>query len=784
MTPPQPISGQQSALSSPKKLLTPIKKMFGHGNPKSVLSITASGDSLNSALYSDLAPPHARFTQNYSSPSIPTQGNLSKAASPRRASNSRRQSASSLDKKTISWSTPTVPPAHKFAVAGANAALQGSPMMSSKKQQRNVPPPQKPQKEQTKKAQKLLVPSTESLRPLQTNTLNASIAKSVEIQPPQSESPPTSKAESSKKESDGETEDEDDDSDASSQFSFVRDIRGGRNTSVKYYKTRVPNAKKPLDPNLQLNTFDVNDLGYEDDMSDYDYENNGLDDDVDDDEIDDEEIDNDFQVNMKYDDMLDENDLRGLSVPGLDDLQPPPLHTPSPRHSPVFNSPSTFPSENTRGRDILGALSISSETPTSSNEQASEDDLLESYLDNAKLRSSDALATPKQLSFPFHNPENVPDGTSSPLINGVTFGSADRFYSRRSGGSRNSGSVENVSSRGTPLLNLGTPKHELGLAISTDPEVRALSPLAKQTPDESEDNTATSIMGLLGKLEQNSENLSSNEKIEARKSIHDIEQLLLNIQGSSDQEVKASNKRELIANMMDTLAKLDEALGGANQKSTKGNPRESVVDMMNTLALLDSQNESQATEKPETVTEASEEPPLVIPQGPKMTPPSVYRHYRSESEDTPSEKVYHLDEDMLDECNQLPEDYDFEANAKNTQTQGLSDFYRSNSYNKKPKKVLPSNTYQTNKIDTPQRTVTFYRSNSKGNSSFSNSGNLSRAGSLYSATSITSEEDSLAETDRFTKKPYTNINIQLDPADISPDSVSRKSFNLEPITES
>ena len=37
---------------------------------------------------------------------------------------------------------------------------------------------------------------------------------------------------------DDDDNDDDDDDDNSSQFSFVHDMKGGRNTSVKYYKTK------------------------------------------------------------------------------------------------------------------------------------------------------------------------------------------------------------------------------------------------------------------------------------------------------------------------------------------------------------------------------------------------------------------------------------------------------------------------------------------------------------------------------------------------------------------
>lgn len=68
------------------------------------------------------------------------------------------------------------------------------------------------------------------------------------------------------------------------QFSFIKDNIGGRNTSVKYYKTINPAKDLPTPPPIN-NTFNEHDLGYEvDEFSDYDYDNNGFDDDDDDDD--------------------------------------------------------------------------------------------------------------------------------------------------------------------------------------------------------------------------------------------------------------------------------------------------------------------------------------------------------------------------------------------------------------------------------------------------------------------------------------------------------------------
>ena len=56
-----------------------------------------------------------------------------------------------------------------------------------------------------------------------------------------------------------------------------------------------------------------------------------------------------------------------------------------------------------------------------------------------------------------------------------------------------------------------------------------------------------------------------------------------------------------------------------------------------------------------------------------------------------------LDQDLLDEINQIPDDFDFDQKPPETEkykrlSQERSGFYRSNSYNRKPKKL----SYQIN----------------------------------------------------------------------------------------
>ncbi|KAI5951360.1 hypothetical protein KGF54_004434 [Candida jiufengensis] len=104
-----------------------------------------------------------------------------------------------------------------------------------------------------------------------------------------------------------EEDEEEEEEDNTSQFSFVQDMKNGRNTSVKYYKTKNDSTTKAISNNkIVQSTFDEQDLGYEDEeLSDYDFENNG--ECVDD--MEDYDYDDEFQGgNNAYDDMFNDND--------------------------------------------------------------------------------------------------------------------------------------------------------------------------------------------------------------------------------------------------------------------------------------------------------------------------------------------------------------------------------------------------------------------------------------------------------------------------------------------
>ncbi|ODV67801.1 hypothetical protein HYPBUDRAFT_152578, partial [Hyphopichia burtonii NRRL Y-1933] len=120
----------------------------------------------------------------------------------------------------------------------------------------------------------------------------------------------------------------------------------------------------------------------------------------------------------------------------------------------------------------------------------------------------------------------------------------------------------------------------------------------------------------------------------------------------------------------------------------------------------------------------------------------------------------------------MPEDFDFEEHEnlqhEREQQQNLGGFYRSKSYKNKPMKaVIDMNNFSTNKIETLNKTVTFYRSNStKSNNELNSSRSISRAPSGRSLLSFGSlnEEDSEDEDDdtktlpSFKSTPSSSMN--------------------------
>lgn len=706
LTPPQISVAPPSALSSPKKLLTPIKKMFGHHNKSSITSGINTGDTLNSALFNEFVPPVGRKTFTRGPQSF---SNLSELALPRSGDSYNlrcHQSSALLDYKMARASAILQPlPLPQALVSSSDSSVEVNKQTSI--QSSEMP---------------IIFDNTRSpIQRLGSSDTNLSITNSMGKFQAKLALSQECLADGFKVDTEAYYEDDDElKSDNSSQFSFVKDIRGGRNTSVKYYKTK--SSVKPAD-GIRPNTFNVDDMGYEvEAFSDYDFENNGMDE---------EEGFDDFEGNNKYDDFLDDQELNNEAVPPPEDLLE--LH---------------FRDETET--QVLANLSFGGPHP----EDPYSEDFLESYMDSGKLPYSDG--TPCHFSLPFS--ADGSDGSPSPLISGVTFGSEMRFASRRS-----------VRS---------------GPSEPSEPEIdgRGLGISAPAVVPDTKRHSIINMMDLLSALEDKTQD--ENEKVDASKSIQDIKSLLSDLEKSA--KPKEENKRNLVVNMMNTLAVLETSISETSPES-KTTARKSIANMMSSLAALDLQNEARSKET-ETRSQTSD---ALTARYSWSNNDGLFKFNKPDStqstgyDELPTDYISNqLDEDLLDEVNQLPEDFDFEEHQSRLLVP--SDSFRSNSYSKKPRKVMVDNNYQSNKIETSHKTVTFYRSNS-GNSEQSKSRSVSRVGSTYSATSFTSvgDETYMEEHDkpRVRQSPYSlNLNPHL--YEGSAESVSHRSFNLEPITES
>lgn len=584
---------------------------------------------------------------------------------------------------------------------------------------------------------------------------------------------------------------EDDDelrySDASSQFSFVKDIRGGRNTSVKYYKTK---SSMKADGGLKPGFSQVDDMGYEvEALSDYDFENNGMDGDE---GLEDGGYD-DFEGANRYDDFLDTDDHQStpFQPSKLIGSESTPFEDKSDDNYDEHNledtanstaaenfqimSDSTYLSEpeppffsfvQSREATPEMKMSLSGQNYSSPGEEFT-DDLLDSYFERSRLPNTITPSSQKMLCrSPF---ESMLEEFPSPLLNGVTFGSEQRFRSQR-----NSRKLLQQQ----PRTAVNGEKEELGEV----PDI-GLGIVSAQTNNRL---SIANMMDLLGSLEQSA---AEDLKLKEAK-IQDMKSLFQELGKQSCQEKPSMPKRSLIINMMNTLADLETALDVPTEEKKK-KARNSIADMMKTLAALEKESDEQywppkqenSWRQEIDTTRTAEECPrrtsLCSSKESLKPKPDIFIS-QSPEDIINDQNNSQLDEDLLDEINQLPEDYDFENQGSHLEVCQVPDFFRSNSYNKKPQKVILDNCYQKNKIETSQKTVTFYRTGSIGHSD-----SLHRADSERSATSFNSfQEEEEDEKEKLKPKtfPYS-IHQNSHLFENSNDSVSHKSFNLEPITE-
>ncbi|RCK55292.1 hypothetical protein Cantr_03810 [Candida viswanathii] len=663
-TPPQ--TGQ-SSMSSPKKLLTPIKNLFtSSSHSKSSLTTPTSGESLTTSGGS----PKNKFRKHVRSRShISISNELSKLPEEKPKNslfdNKTHQKLTSFEHQVksskstsslVSLSEPTS--SAPKPVRRSSITLFTDHRLSSKKKEKpphlrsrhitSLPLPSKPVELTGELGPPIALSHSPSF-----NTSNPSIAESESkfhtkqvafdsVDPSQMKDQMTI----ADKGAHADEEDDEEYDSSSSQFSFVQDMKGGRNTSVKYYKKNFK-PKIPKESGL-LNTFNEHDLGYEvDEFSDYDYENNGAD--IDDDEFGGYEEEDETQFNKFYDDDIgdhppsmsihseanDVNDTGSSYVDARDDVK-----TPHGLDVPLF-ADKTPQKRNPFNRSFH--LSIKGplfDTPQDSPAKSNfEEDILENYLDISELpslsNSHENLADPNDSS----NFELF--ALNSPIINGLTIGNnlrhrtnchrdfanANRLFIHRKPiefydeSVNNSGSILNENEGFTKYLHSFHGSFDDGFNKTIHEKVTGFEEFWEQRPakktekssaglgivDSSSSSTAQLEQPGLGKRSSNSTSNSSNSKFTVSDTgSNTTTGSSIPMKAPPPPPTKASNPiRQSVSDMMALLGNLEmpdpSKPEDVAEKDTL-NARNSVVDMMGVLANLEDnpKEDSKPSEKSKT----------------------------------------------------------------------------------------------------------------------------------------------------------------------------------------
>lgn len=518
--------------------------------------------------------------------------------------------------------------------------------------------------------------------------------------------------------------DSDNSSEASndSQFSFVKDIIGGRNTSIKYYKTKV---KK--EPNYEGYFEADHDIDVEDD---YDYENNGLDD-LDDGEEEINYIDDGESYGDSYNERSFNESYAGESYAGESYA--------SYRDGDSYGT--TSYQENGVSTDTHSSPKISfvhNKIPFHHSYHLSIDgkerstdnlDVLESYLEIDQDRpETPLLETPRfQVETPrFQAMDDLQlFDLNSPLINGITLGGE-----------------ENTRFKNSPMEKVHPSIKSLHLSID---EIDVYDKLSKSTPISTEkppivfggelqpldtkelelsDNTNGSVLSDFIDNQITSSTFthpslaqsSSLAQSEIDKTLRSLE-ARNTVEDRSDSPTVRIN-RQSINEMMNLLENLQ-----VDNESSQKTKRDSIENMMNFLKTI---QKAPSTPSLETSSSSSSSKPKPKPK-PIITELKIQEEKEEELSPIIDDNELYLNElekDLIDEVNQLPEDFDFDASQElvdqfNKINRSINQsFLRSNSFNKRPKKILPSNLnpINNNKIETSNKTVTFYGNRSKSNS--------------------------------------------------------------------
>ncbi|CAH6718478.1 hypothetical protein CLIB1444_01S07646 [[Candida] jaroonii] len=559
-----------------------------------------------------------------------------------------------------------------------------------------------------------------------------------------------------------------------SNFSFVKDMKGGRNTSIKYYKTK-PKPKKEIETHY----FENEDLDIDDD---YDYENNGLDDfDNDEEEINyiDQFDDGDYNEEPKftgdkmsdrdsddiYDDIDDYSSYSGLQKEQDEDIDKRLVShiedyddenyqdydydedLEDHEHDSYYIQEYQANEESNRrynqayfeNESILTLphnkipfnhsyhLSIEG-IPNNSSQDLFNDEyeILEDYLD---IDGGQELPSPKYQSY--DNLELF--DLNSPLINGLTIG-----------GDLNNGRYKNFS----PNVHIAKYKSKIrSFHLSID-EIDLL----KSDEDLSDEEFITQEDGGLGITDEglkfggelneanlNMLNYEQNKdfqyppnsgtkdtsakltplKISHMKNNSHLSEELKSFKSldSRDSLPKKIN-RQSINEMMNLLENLQ-----IDNEEGQRNKRNSIENMMNFLQTIQKSN---IHISPKNYRKDSFASDLSLPQldndlnfgsVSKIVSSTKSNDDLLESTKEYDQELNELEKDLIDEINQLPEDFDFDANEellsqfdKLNKSIKFSSFMRSNSFNKKPKKMAMSSNLSSNKVQMSNKTVTYYNS--------------------------------------------------------------------------
>lgn len=628
-----PAVSSSASTNSPKKLLTPIKNLFSSKPTGATLN---TNDNLQSLTLNGASPKESRSSRfrkhirSRSNASIPTVNDLMKPPARMSGDSRLKLTVSSPSLQDLQINAPK--PLNKQAAV--NRPLEFVDVPSTTTNVRGLGPPLLLSRGSSKN---ISIASSAEDKQFHTKEVFFDATSMSYINDRGGFKPGHDSYSSETSNDDDEYEDDaDEDDDNSSQFSFVQDMKAGRNTSVKYYKTNV--SKPKLEQSLVTNSFDENDFGDDaEDIGDYDFENNGLGDDYED--YDDY---NEFDgENAAYNDMFlneglesqtnsnayEEDYQEPESIKNDPDLQTPILN-PEPTFGSVSKSysPEAKFNQLTSGYDfplhtmfnsshhlsIQGPPKLESNDLLSSPRRASiEEDILENYLDPSIL---DSIHSHSELQSPVQkdNQFELYD-VSSPVINGLTIGHnlGHRLTGQNSNRSLIHRNPINISCNFDDASgNVKSEKERFVVSFHGSFDDRLNSKIRNKVDEfenwkeqrvHDENNTSSSLETTKPKLSSLILSSDANRLVAAPQkanAVYDRTDSTMQVQNgpsASHSDAIKSQKRGSVAEMMGLLSNLehsnmdndntDEAL-----ESSKTHNRTSVAEMMGLLASLEPSN--------------------------------------------------------------------------------------------------------------------------------------------------------------------------------------------------